>query len=249
MASAPHTTVDPAEIAHFDALAGKWWDGGGEFAQLHRMNPVRLAFIRETINRHFRHPVAVDRPFAHLRLLDIGCGGGILTEPLARLGGSVVGADAGSENIAAARHHAAETGLSIDYRATTAEALVAAGERFDAVFAMEIVEHVADRALFMDACASLTKPGGLLFVATINRTLRSFALAIVAAEYVLGWVPRGSHDWNKLVKPEELQGDFARTHLRQIASTGVVFDPLAGDWRRAGDMAINYILAAAKPAA
>lgn len=248
MANAPHTTVDPAEIARFNALAGKWWDGDGEFAQLHKMNPVRLAFIRETITRHFRHPVDAERPFAGLRLLDIGCGGGILTEPLARLGGSVVGADAGAENIAAARHHAAEVGLAIDYRATTAEALAAAGERFDAVFAMEIVEHVADRALFMDACASLLKPGGLLFVATINRTLRSFALAIVAAEYVLGWLPRGSHDWNKLVKPEELQGDFARTHLRQIASTGIVFDPLVGNWRRAADLAVNYILAAAKPA-
>ena len=248
MANAPYTTVDPAEIAHFTALAGKWWDGGGEFAQLHRMNPVRLGFIKEIVARHFRRPVEAARPFAGLRLLDIGCGGGVLTEPLARLGGAVVGADAGAENIAVARLHAAETGLAIDYRATTAEALAASGERFDAVFAMEIVEHVADRSLFMDACASLVKPGGLLFVATINRTLRSFALAIVAAEYVLGWVPRGSHAWNKLVKPEDLQGDFARTHLRQVAETGVVFDPLAGDWRRAGDMAVNYILAAAKPA-
>ncbi len=248
MANAPHTTVDPAEIAHFNALAGKWWDSGGEFAQLHRMNPVRLGFIREMVIRHFHHPVAVDRPFAGLRVLDIGCGGGILSEPLARLGATVVGADAGAENIAAARLHARETGLSIDYRATTAEALAASGERFDAVFAMEIVEHVADLRLFMDACASLVKPGGLLFVATINRTMRSFALAIVAAEYILGWLPRGSHDWNKLVRPDELASHFARAHLRKIAETGVVFDPFSGTWRRADDMAINYILAAAKPA-
>jgi 2-polyprenyl-6-hydroxyphenyl methylase/3-demethylubiquinone-9 3-methyltransferase len=242
------TTVDPDEIAHFTALAEEWWDHKGKFAQLHRMNPVRLSFVKEIVTRHFRKPATADRPIAGLRLLDIGCGGGILTEPLARLGGEIVGADAGAEAIAVARHHAAEAGLAIDYRPTTAEELAAEGERFDAVLAMEIVEHVADRAFFLKACAELTKPGGLLVVATINRTMRSFALAIVAAEYILGWLPRGSHDWNRLVRPDELEIEFTRNRLRKVAETGVVYDPVAGTWRRAGDMAVNYILAAAKPA-
>ncbi len=201
----PAGTIDEEEVARFSRISGQWWDPHGPMAALHKFNPVRLAYIRDRAAAHFgRDPKRLDS-LAGLRLLDIGCGGGILSEPLARLGATLVGADPSDSNIAVAQQHAAQSGLSIDYRSTGAEALAAAGERFDAVLAMEVIEHVADVGLFVEVAAELVKPGGLLFVATLNRTLKSFALAIVGAEYILRWLPRGTHQWDKFVTPNELE--------------------------------------------
>jgi 2-polyprenyl-6-hydroxyphenyl methylase/3-demethylubiquinone-9 3-methyltransferase len=215
---------------------------------LHKFNPVRLKFIKEAACRQFeRDPKRLDS-LDGLRILDIGCGGGLLSEPLARLGAEVVGADPAEPNIEAAKLHAAGAGLSLDYRATTAEALADAGERFDLMLAMEVVEHVADLALFVQRCAEMVKPGGLLIGATINRTLKSFALAIVGAEYVLRWLPRGTHRWDKFVTPNELEAALERHRLRVSAQTGVVYDLLADRWHLADDTDVNYMLAAEKPA-
>ena len=246
--AAESPTVDPAEVARFAALAATWWDPAGKMGMLHKFNPVRLGFIRDAACRRFdRDPKRLDS-LAGLRILDIGCGGGILSEPLARLGGEVVGADPAVPNIAAAKVHAADAGLVIDYRATTAEALADAGERFDLVLAMEVVEHVADVALFVQRCAEMVKPGGLLIGATINRTLKSFALAIVGAEYVLRWLPRGTRRWDKFVTPNEFEAALERHRLRVTAQTGVVYDLLADRWHLADDMDVNYMLAAEKSA-
>ena len=206
MADAERTsTIDEAEVARFSALAEEWWDPRGKMAVLHKFNPVRLAYIRDAACKRFeRNPKQLDC-LKGLRILDIGCGGGILCEPLARLGANVLGADPAEKNIAAAKLHAEQGGLAIDYRATTAEALADAGERFDIVLAMEVVEHVADVKLFVARCAEMVQPGGLMIAATINRTLKSFALAIVGAEYVLRWLPRGTHQWDKFVTPDELE--------------------------------------------
>jgi 2-polyprenyl-6-hydroxyphenyl methylase/3-demethylubiquinone-9 3-methyltransferase len=241
-------TVDPQEVARFSALAAQWWDAGGKMGMLHRFNPVRLKFIKDTLCRRFdRDPKAL-AGLNGLRILDIGCGGGILCEPLARLGADVVGADPAAPNIEAAKLHAAGTGLAIDYRVTTAEALADLCERFDVVLAMEVVEHVADLDLFVSRCAEMVKPGGLMIVATINRTLKSFALAIVGAEYVLRWLPRGTHRWDKFVTPEELEAAMRQRSLHLIGETGVVYDLLADRWRLATDMDVNYMLAFEKPA-
>jgi 2-polyprenyl-6-hydroxyphenyl methylase/3-demethylubiquinone-9 3-methyltransferase len=247
MPTAASPTVDPDEVARFAALAAQWWDPGGKMGMLHKFNPVRLRFIKDTACRQFeRDPKRLDS-LAGLRILDIGCGGGILSEPLARLGAQVVGADPAIPNIEAAKVHAAGAGLALDYRATTAEALAEAGERFDLVLAMEVVEHVADVALFVRRCAEMVKPGGLLIGATINRTLKSFALAIVGAEYVLRWLPRGTHRWDRFVTPDEFEAALLRHRLAVIAQTGVVYDLLADRWQLAGDMDVNYMLAAEKP--
>jgi 2-polyprenyl-6-hydroxyphenyl methylase/3-demethylubiquinone-9 3-methyltransferase len=246
--TAQSPTVDPVEVARFAALASEWWDAGGRMGMLHKLNPVRLKFIKEAACRQFeRDPKRLDS-LEGLRILDIGCGGGILSEPLARLGAEVVGADPAVPNIEAAKVHAAGTGLRLDYRATTAEALAEAGERFDLVLAMEVVEHVADVALFVQRCAEMVKPRGLLIAATINRTLKSFALAIVGAEYVLRWLPRGTHRWDKFVTPNEFEAALERNHLRVIQQTGVVYDLLADRWHLADDMDVNYMLAAEKSA-
>jgi 2-polyprenyl-6-hydroxyphenyl methylase/3-demethylubiquinone-9 3-methyltransferase len=246
--SAESPTVDPHEVARFAALAADWWDPGGKMGMLHKLNPVRLRYIKDAVCRQFgRDPKRLDS-LTGLRILDIGCGAGILSEPLARLGGEVVGADPAVPNIAAAKVHAAGAGLAIDYRATTAEALADAGERFDLVLAMEVVEHVADLGLFVQRCAEMVKPGGLLIGATINRTLKSFALAIVGAEYVLRWLPRGTHRWDKFVTPNEFEAVLERHRLRVIAQTGVVYDLLADRWQLAPDMDVNYMLVAEKPA-
>jgi len=240
-------TVDPVEVARFAALAAQWWDPRGKMGMLHKFNPVRLRYIKEAACRQFaRDPKGLDS-LAGLRILDIGCGGGILSEPLARLGGDVVGADPAVPNIEAAKVHAAGAGLRLDYRATTAEALADAGERFDLVLAMEVVEHVADVALFVQRCAEMVKPGGLLIGATINRTLKSFVLAIVGAEYVLRWLPRGTHRWDRFVTPNEFEAALERHRLRVVAQTGVVYDLLADRWQLAPNMDVNYMLAAAKP--
>ena len=241
-------TVDEAEVARFAALATQWWDPRGNMAPLHKFNPLRLAYIRDTACRHFRRdPKGLDC-LDGLRFLDIGCGGGLLSEPLARLGGEVVGADPAEANIAAARLHAADSGLEVDYRATTAEVLAQAGERFDVVLAMEVVEHVADVNLFVKLTAEMVKPGGLMIAATLNRTLKSFALAIVGAEYVLRWLPRGTHQWDKFVTPNELEIALERGGLRVIDETGVVYNPLADRWRLASDMDVNYMLTAERAA-
>jgi 2-polyprenyl-6-hydroxyphenyl methylase/3-demethylubiquinone-9 3-methyltransferase len=244
--TAESPTVDPAEVARFAALAATWWDPNGKMGMLHKFNPVRLGFIRDAACRQFgRDPKRLDS-LNGLRILDIGCGGGILSEPLARLGAQVVGADPAVPNIEAAKVHAAAAGLTVDYRATTAEALADAGERFDLVLAMEVVEHVADVALFVQRCAEMVKPGGLLIGATLNRTLKSFALAIVGAEYVLRWLPRGTHRWDKFVTPNEFEAALERHRLRVIAQTGVVYDLLGDRWHLADDMDVNYMLAAEK---
>ncbi len=241
------STIDEAEVARFSALADEWWDFGGKMGMLHKFNPVRLGFIKEAACRRFkRDPKRLDS-LAGLRVLDIGCGGGILSEPIARLGASVVGADPAGANIAAARLHAAAEGLAIDYRETTAEALADAGERFDVVLAMEVVEHVADLTLFVARCAEMVKPGGMMVVATLNRTIKSFALAIVGAEYVLRWLPRGTHQWDKFVTPNELEIALEQSGLRMIEETGVIYNLLADRWQLSRDMDVNYMITAAKP--
>jgi 2-polyprenyl-6-hydroxyphenyl methylase / 3-demethylubiquinone-9 3-methyltransferase len=242
------STVDAGEVAHFARLAGQWWDPRGPWATLHRFNPVRLGYIRDRAAAHFdRDPARLDS-LNGLRILDIGCGGGVLSEPLTRLGAAVVGADPVEENIAAAAHHAAQAGLAIDYRSTTAEALAEAGERFDVVLAMEVVEHVADVDLFIQAGADLVKPGGLIFVATLNRTMKSFALAIVGAEYVLRWIPRGTHQWDKFITPDELELALEQAGLRVSDETGVIYNLFADRFQLSTDMDANYMVVAEKAA-
>jgi 2-polyprenyl-6-hydroxyphenyl methylase/3-demethylubiquinone-9 3-methyltransferase len=241
-------TIDPREVEKFDRFAAEWWNPDSKFRPLHKFNPVRLAYIKARICEHFGRDERTPRPLAGLRLLDIGCGGGLVTEPMARLGAEVVGADPARANIAAARLHAEKGRLVIDYRETNAEALAEGGERFDVILALEVVEHVADVDAFIRACADMLRPGGLLVVATINRTLKALALAIVGAEYVLRWLPRGTHRYDMLVRPAQLEAAFARSGLRLKHDTGVAYDPLRDRWRLTGDMDVNYMMTAEKPA-
>ncbi len=243
------TTVDPAEVERFSKIAAEWWDPAGKFKPLHKFNPVRLAYIRETALRHFGRDGGPRRPFEGLSLLDIGCGGGLLSEPMARLGFAVTGVDAAERNVKTAQVHAAEQGLAIDYRCSTAEALVANGERFDVILNMEVVEHVADVGLFLRSCAACLKPGGLMIVATLNRTMKAWALAIVGAEYVLGWLPKGTHEWRKFVTPQELRDGLSAGGLEVGEVSGVFYNPLADEWRRSSDTDVNYMVVATKPAA
>ena len=239
-------SVDAADVDRYDRLGAAWWDERGPMAKLHEINPVRLRYLREVIGR--RHPPADEaQPFAGLALVDIGCGGGLLAEPLARLGGTVTGLDPAPGNIAIARTHAALEGLTIDYRATTAEALVATGARFDVVLALEVVEHVTDRAAFVATLARFVAPGGLLVLSTLNRTAKSFVLAIIGAEYVLRWLPRGTHRWTQFVTPAELAADVRRAGLTVTSRRGLVYDPLRRDWRLADDLDVNYFLPAGRP--
>jgi 2-polyprenyl-6-hydroxyphenyl methylase/3-demethylubiquinone-9 3-methyltransferase len=242
------SSIDPAEVAKFSALAEEWWDPKGKFAPLHKFNPVRLGFIRETAAAHFGRDARSLRPFDGLSLLDIGCGGGLLCEPMARLGFAVLGADASQKNVKTAAAHAAATGLAIDYRAVTAEELAAEGRDFDVVLNMEVVEHVADLNAYLAACAKLVRPGGLMLVATLNRTLKSLALAKIGAEYVLGWLPRGTHDWSRFVEPKNLQAMLEENGLNILKTQGVVFDPLFWNWRLSADVDVNYMMVAARPA-
>jgi 2-polyprenyl-6-hydroxyphenyl methylase/3-demethylubiquinone-9 3-methyltransferase len=239
-------TVDAAEVGRFSRLAGEWWNPRGKMAVLHKLNPVRLAHIRDVVCRQFGrdpgHPPCLDG----IRILDIGCGGGILCEPLARLGATVVGADPSPDNIKAAKLHADRGGLTIDYRVTAAEALADAGEHFDVVLAMEVVEHVADVGLFVRRCADMVKPGGIMIAATLNRTLKSFALAIVGAEYVLRWLPRGTHQWDKFLTPDELEVTMVQAGLQVSGETGVIYNPLSDQWQLSSDMDVNYMLTAEK---
>jgi 2-polyprenyl-6-hydroxyphenyl methylase/3-demethylubiquinone-9 3-methyltransferase len=242
------TTINDDEIAKFTAMAEEWWNPAGKFKPLHKFNPVRLGYIRDKAIAHFGRDGSKRKPLEGLRILDIGCGGGLLSEPMARLGATVVGADAAERNIAIARLHAAQSGLEIDYRATTSEALAAAGEQFDIVLNMEVVEHVDNVPLYMKSCADLVRPGGLLFTATINRTPRAYAFAVIGAEYVLGWLPKGTHDFRKFLTPDEISALVTRNRLKVIDKTGVVFHPLADEWRQSRDMGINYMVLAEKAA-
>jgi 2-polyprenyl-6-hydroxyphenyl methylase/3-demethylubiquinone-9 3-methyltransferase len=241
-------TVDELEVARFAAMAAEWWNPRGRMGMLHKLNPTRLAYIRDTACSHFGRDPKARRCLEGLRVLDIGCGAGILCEPLCRLGASVVGADPAEANIAAARLHAERGGLTVDYRATTAERLAEAGESFDVVLAMEVVEHVADLAAFVRCCAGMVSPGGLMVTATINRTIKSFALAIVGAEYVLRWLPRGTHRWDKFVTPNELEAVLERNGLRTIDERGVIYNILLDNWQLSGDMDVNYMVVAERPA-
>lgn len=243
------TTINDAEIAKFTAMADEWWDPKGKFKPLHKFNPVRMSYIREHLLTHFGLDGTTMRPFAGLSILDVGCGGGLLCEPLARLGATVTGIDAAERNIAIARLHADKSGLEIDYQATTSEALAAQGKSFDMVLNMEVVEHVDNAPLYMKSCADLVKPGGLMLTATLNRTARAYALAIFGAERVLRWLPVGTHDWNKFLTPEEVKTLITRNGLMVTGETGVVFHPLADEWRKSRDMAINYMVMAERPAA
>jgi len=241
--ASPRSTVDAAEIKRFSAMAAEWWDPTGKFRPLHKFNPTRLHYIKSQLCRHFSRDERSTNALADLRILDIGCGGGLLSEPLARLGANVTGADASVANIEIAKLHAATSNLAIDYRATTAEAIAAAGETFDVVLAMEIIEHVSDVELFVQECARMVRPGGLLLVATLNRTPKSFALAIVGAEYVLRWLPVGTHDWKKFVKPAELVAAIEATGLAIVDKIGVSFNPLRDRWSLApGDLDVNYMI-------
>jgi 2-polyprenyl-6-hydroxyphenyl methylase/3-demethylubiquinone-9 3-methyltransferase len=242
------STINADEIAKFSAMADAWWDPEGDFKPLHKFNPVRLAYIRDWALRHFERSETERRPLAGLSVLDIGCGGGLLTEPLTRLGASVTGIDAGGRDIAVAKLHAERSGLDITYREATSEALAREGARFDIVLNMEVVEHVDNVPLYMKSCADLVAPSGLLFSATINRTLRALALAKFGAEYVLRWLPRGTHDWTKFLTPDELKALITRNGLRIIEDTGVVFHPLADEWRRSPDTGVNYMVLAERPA-
>ncbi|MBN9244979.1 MAG: bifunctional 2-polyprenyl-6-hydroxyphenol methylase/3-demethylubiquinol 3-O-methyltransferase UbiG [Mesorhizobium sp.] len=243
---AGRSTIDAAEVERFAALAAEWWNPNGKFRPLHKFNPVRLAYIRDQVAARFGRDPREARPFEGLRILDIGCGGGLLCEPMARLGAEVVGADAAATNIEVAKLHAAESGVNVDYRATTAEALADAGEKFDVVLNMEVVEHVADIDLFIGKCAEMVKPGGIMFVATINRTLKALGLAIIGAEYVLRWLPRGTHQFGKLVRPEELEKALTGAGLTVADRTGVVYNLLADRWQRSRDMDVNYMVLAEK---
>jgi 2-polyprenyl-6-hydroxyphenyl methylase / 3-demethylubiquinone-9 3-methyltransferase len=237
-------TVDRHDIDRFAALSANWWDPHGSFRPLHQINPARLDFIRRELIAHFRRDTRSLSPFAGLRLADIGCGGGLVAEPMARLGFAVTGIDAGAEAIAVARAHAEASGLAIDYRVADIDALAAAGERFDAVLALELVEHVADRDPFFAALGRLVKPGGAFIGATLNRTARSFALAIVGAEYVLGWLPPGTHDWQRFVRPCEFVLGLRRAGLATTRLAGLAYDWPSGGWLLSDDLSVNYMLVA-----
>ncbi|WP_170431074.1 bifunctional 2-polyprenyl-6-hydroxyphenol methylase/3-demethylubiquinol 3-O-methyltransferase UbiG [Ruegeria arenilitoris] len=241
-------TVDPSEIAKFEAMAAEWWDPHGKFKPLHMLNPCRLDYITQQIAGEFDRDLKAPRPFEGLRLLDIGCGGGLLSEPMARLGATVVGADAAEGNLPVARIHAEQSGLEIDYRHTTAEDMAAAGEQFDVVLNMEVVEHVADPAGFLTASQHLLKPGGLLICSTINRNPKSYAMAIFGAEVVMRWLPRGTHEWNKFITPDELFDLLRQAGLEPVDRKGFVFNPILWSWSISDrDLSVNYVTASVKP--
>lgn len=245
---AEQTTVKPNEIAKFEAMAEEWWDTQGKFKPLHMMNPVRLDYITQQVSAEFARDLSADRPFEGLRILDIGCGGGLLCEPMARLGATVVGADAAERNIPVARIHAEQSGLDIDYRHTTAEAMAEAGEQFDVVLNMEVVEHVADPLAYLTACQQLLKPGGLHLCSTINRNPKSFVMAIIGAEWVMRWLPKGTHEWKMFITPDELFDLIRQAGMEPVDRKGYVFNPVAWSWSISDrDLSVNYVTAARKP--
>jgi 2-polyprenyl-6-hydroxyphenyl methylase/3-demethylubiquinone-9 3-methyltransferase len=239
-------TVDRADIDRFAAQSASWWDPEGSFRPLHRINPARLDFIRRQLLAAFGRDTSTLRPFDGLTLIDIGCGGGLIAEPMARLGFAVTGIDAAAAAVDIARAHAEASGLVIDYRVADAEMLARAGERFDVALALEVVEHVADREAFFAALGALIRPGGAFIGATLNRTARSFALAIVGAEYLLGWLPRGTHDWQRFVRPSEFVLGLRRHGLVTTRLAGLGYDPRRGDWAESADLSVNYMLAATR---
>ena len=242
-------TVDPAELAKFEAMAAEWWDPNGKFRPLHLMNPCRLDYITKQIAAEFNRNLAEPLPFKGLRIIDIGCGGGLLSEPLTRLGADVVGADAAEKNIKVARLHAEQQGLEIDFRAITAEALAEAGERFDVVVNMEVVEHVADPQDYLDECAKLLNPNGLHICSTLNRNAKSFAMAILGAEYIMRWLPKGTHEWKKFITPDELFDFLEKAGLSPVDRKGFQFNPISWKWRLSDrDLSVNYVTAAINPA-
>lgn len=243
LSAQPGSTVDVAEIAKFSKLSAEWWDPKGKMAPLHRINPLRLSYIRDAACRKFERNVRSLNCLGSLRVLDIGCGAGLLCEPLSRLGAQVIGIDPSQSNIAAAKLHADKSHLAIDYRCTTVEE-IDPRERFDIVLAMEVVEHVTDVGVFLKRCASMLKPNGLMVVSTLNRNWKSFALAIVGAEYVLRWLPRGTHEWNKFVTPDELAKHLLDNRLVITEQTGVVYSPFADRWTLSSDMDVNYMVVA-----
>lgn len=247
MTAAAPSTIDQTEVDRFSAMASEWWDPNGKFRPLHKFNPVRLTYIRDRVAEHFDRDPKSPQPLTGLRILDIGCGGGLLCEPIARMGAEVVGADASQTNIEIARIHAAKSGVAVDYRAETAENLAANGEMFDVVLNMEVVEHVADVDLFLSSCARMVKPGGLMFIATINRTFKALTLAIVGAEYVLRWLPRGTHQYEKLVRPDEIERPLAASGMTIADRTGVFYNPLSDSWNLSRDMDVNYMMLATRP--
>ncbi len=246
-AAAAGASVDAAEVARFAALADEWWAADGKFAPLHRMNPARLRYVRDRLAAHNGRDPGAERPLAGLRLLDIGCGGGLLCEPLARLGARVTGVDAAAEAIAVARRHAAEAGLEIDYRHAGAEEVAASGEHFDVVLTMEVVEHVANPEAFVATAAALLRHGGIMILATLSRTPKAFLAAIVGAEYVLRWLPAGTHDWRKFLRPSELAAMVRHAGLSVEDVSGLSYSPLTGTWRLGRDLDVNYMLQASKP--
>jgi 2-polyprenyl-6-hydroxyphenyl methylase / 3-demethylubiquinone-9 3-methyltransferase len=244
-------SVDPAEIANFSAMADEWWDEAGKFKPLHKFNPIRIGYVRDQVLNHFGRQtddaVTKLRPFKGLRFLDIGCGGGLLSEPMARLGADMVSADASEKNIQVAGIHAKKMGLNIDYRHTSAEDLAQAGEKFDVILNMEVIEHVADVEGFVEACCKLLSPGGLMFVATLNRTPKSYALAIIGAEYILRWLPKGTHNWKKFLKPSEVSHHLRNNGLIVKDLAGATYNPFEDRWHLSKDLSVNYLLTSAKP--
>ncbi|MGD9806267.1 MAG: bifunctional 2-polyprenyl-6-hydroxyphenol methylase/3-demethylubiquinol 3-O-methyltransferase UbiG [Hyphomicrobiaceae bacterium] len=239
--------VDPSEVERFARIAGEWWDPVGKFAPLHRLGPARMTYLRDRLAAHFERALPAIKPLTGLRVLDIGCGGGLVSEPLRRLGATVTGIDPATDNVAAARAHADISGLTIDYRAVTAEEIAAQDEQFDAVLCLEVVEHVPDPAAFIKLAAGLVRPGGLLIASTINRTMKAWLLAIVGAEYVLRWLPTGTHRWERFVTPDEMAQHMASAGLSGITFDGLVYDPLRDVWSLSADTDVNYFASAAKP--
>ncbi len=240
-------SVDPEEVAKFEAMAAEWWDPNGKFKPLHMLNPCRLDYIVAQISAEYGRDLTVALPFKDLRILDVGCGGGLLAEPMARLGADVVGADPAAANIPVAQIHADQAGLQIDYRHSTAEALVEAGEAFDVVLVMEVIEHVADPQAFLTACQELLKGGGLMVCSTINRNAKSFMMAIVGAEYVMRWLPKGTHDWRRFITPDELFDLIRNAGLQAVDRKGFVFNPILWSWSLSDrDLSVNYVTTSLK---
>ncbi|MAI49557.1 MAG: bifunctional 3-demethylubiquinol 3-O-methyltransferase/2-polyprenyl-6-hydroxyphenol methylase [Rhodospirillaceae bacterium] len=236
------STIDANEVARFSDMADEWWDPAGKFKPLHKFNPIRLGYIRDRLCEHFGRDPRSLTPLEGLTLLDVGCGGGLISEPLARMGSKVTGIDASEKNIGTAQEHATRSDIEVDYRCSTAEDLAESGETFDIVLSLEVVEHVADVDLFLDSCAALSRDGGAITLATLNRTLKAYMFGIVGAEYIMRWLPRGTHDWKKFVRPSELARGLRRNRVNINDISGLSFNPLTDEWRVSGDVSVNYIL-------